>query len=63
MVEPSNKVSQRQIHRARLAYWPPPNCMCHVCGGGQNAKMSMEQDLWETLESKGKAQGNEDSLA
>jgi len=24
-VEPSKKVSQRQIHRARLAYWPPPN--------------------------------------
>jgi len=23
-------------------------------GGGQNAKMSMEQDLWETLESKEK---------
>lgn len=51
------RVYQRQIHRARLAYWPPPivtilsdSKTAIFNGGGQNAKMAMEQGHWETPE-------------
>lgn len=61
----SNKVSQRDRYTEPV--WHADHLQNHhVCrhnGGGQNAKMSMEQDLWESQESKRKAQRNRDSVA